>query len=319
MLPSLLAITIALFLITFSNALSLDSSVHLARHQHIAARHSAVKRASGSARCKKRPSSSSTPQATSAAPAAPSSSQAPPSSSGGSGKVGIPWANGEESTLKNFITDKVSAIYNWTPLKPSNTFGLQYVPMLWGTSQLAQFKSVVKPGYANVVLAFNEPDISGQANLDPETAARIWMANGDILRQQGYTTISPAVAFSNDWLHAFFNACTGCKFDHMAAHIYATDAQDVITYLTQLHDTFGMSIWVTEFACHSFIGKPPCDENQAFDFVTQTTQWMDATPWIDKYFFYGFMTAAEININPVNSLMNQDGTPNALGKLYLGS
>lgn len=35
----------------------------------------------------------------------------------------------------------------------------------------------------------------------------------------------------------------------MAAHIYATTAQEVIDYLTDLHTTFGMSIWVTEFAC----------------------------------------------------------------------
>ena len=35
----------------------------------------------------------------------------------------------------------------------------------------------------------------------------------------------------------------------MAAHIYATDAQKAIDYLTKLHDTFGMTIWVTEFAC----------------------------------------------------------------------
>ena len=36
----------------------------------------------------------------------------------------------------------------------------------------------------------------------------------------------------------------------MAAHIYATDSQKVIDYLTDLHNTFGMNIWVTEFACH---------------------------------------------------------------------
>ena len=112
MLLSFLAITIALFLITFSNALSLDSSVHLARHQHIAARHSAVKRASGSARCKKR-HSSSTPHATSTAAPAPSPSQAPPTSSGGSGKVGLAWAYSDDPSLKNFISHKVSAFVDF--------------------------------------------------------------------------------------------------------------------------------------------------------------------------------------------------------------
>ena len=111
MLLSLLAITTALFLITSSNALSLDTSHHLARHQHIAARHPAVKRASVSTRCKKRNFTSAVP-ASHPTPTAPSSSQAPPSSSSpgsGKGKVGIAWPNGNAPYLKNFITEKVSA------------------------------------------------------------------------------------------------------------------------------------------------------------------------------------------------------------------
>lgn len=46
---------------------------------------------------------------------------------------------------------------------------------------------------------------------------------------------------------------------------------------------------------------------------------MDNTPWIDKYFWYGLMTAEEINIPAVNALMNQDGTPTKLGHMYIGA
>jgi Glycosyl hydrolase catalytic core len=190
MLFTLVALTAALFLIT-SNALSIDTSAHhLARHhQHIAARFppaaKVAKRASVSARCKKRNSSStavpsstsvaSVAAATTSTPAsAPSPSQAPPSS-GGSGKVGLAWAYGDDPSLANFITSKVSAfvvffslfssfslyfflssIYSWTPTGPQNTHGLQYAPMLWGTNQLGTFESTVKAGYANIVLGFNE-------------------------------------------------------------------------------------------------------------------------------------------------------------------
>lgn len=31
------------------------------------------------------------------------------------------------------------------------------------------------------------------------------------------------------------------------------------------------------------------------------------------------MTAQEININPVNALMNSDGTPTQLGNIYIGN
>lgn len=191
--------------------------------------------------------------------------------------------------------------------------------MLWGTNQLGSFENNVKAGYANIVLGFNEPDIASQSNLDPQTAAQLWMAHGQPLRAQGYKTITPAMAFSKPWMQSFLAACNGCVFDHMAAHIYATDSQKVIDYLTDLHTTFGMSIWVTEFACETFIGGPKCDEGSVFTFMNNLVQWMDATPWIDKYFYYGIMTAQEINISPVNALMNQDGTPTKLGHIFIGS
>jgi len=191
--------------------------------------------------------------------------------------------------------------------------------MLWGSSQVTQFKSLVVSGYANTVLAFNEPDLGSQSNLDPGTAAKMWMQDGQPLRQQGYSTIAPAVAFSAPWLTSFFKACTGCKFDAMAAHIYATSSEDVINYLTGLHNQFQMPLWVTEFACQSFTGGPQCTESQVTDFATNVTQWMDETDFIVKYFPYGVMTSTTININPLNALMNADGTPNALAGIYFGT
>ena len=120
MLLTLLAITVALFPFTSSNALSVDSFHQLARHQHIAVRHPAVERATVShgARCKRRnpisaTAAPSTSYRTSTAPPA-SSSQAPPSpSSSGKGKVGIAWAYGDDPILKNFVTEKVSAFVDF--------------------------------------------------------------------------------------------------------------------------------------------------------------------------------------------------------------
>ena len=187
MLLTLIALTAALFLIT-SNALSIDTSAHhLARHHHIAARQP-VKRASVSAKCRNRNSSSAAPPpstslpASTATPAAPapttSQAPAPPSSpSGGSGKVGLAWAYGDDPHLKNFITGKVSAyvlfysffpllfvsllylfssIYTWGPTRPQNIFGLQFAPMLWGNNQLGQFENLVTAGYANIAMGQNE-------------------------------------------------------------------------------------------------------------------------------------------------------------------
>jgi hypothetical protein len=42
------------------------------------------------------------------------------------------------------------------------------------------------------------------------------------------------------------------QFDALATHFYGTDADALIAYLKDLHDTFNLPIWLTEFACQVF-------------------------------------------------------------------
>jgi len=53
-----------------------------------------------------------------------------------------------------------SRTYTWGVSKPtlSDQLGLKFAPMLWGGDggRIAAFQSVVKPGYGNAILGFNE-------------------------------------------------------------------------------------------------------------------------------------------------------------------
>ena len=102
-------------------ALSIDSSPNYARHlgHHHAIAH---KKRADSKRCKPRPVSSSSPPVSKPTPpkqdqpapkpatTKPASTPAPaaPPASAGKGKVGLAWANGDDGSLKNFVTSKVS-------------------------------------------------------------------------------------------------------------------------------------------------------------------------------------------------------------------
>ena len=44
----------------------------------------------------------------------------------------------------------------------------------------------------------------------------------------------------------------------MAVHVYALTSEEVIGQLTNLHNMFGMTIWVTEFACQVRVSRPSC-------------------------------------------------------------
>jgi len=322
------------------NALSIDSSVH-ARHQVIARQYSehlepvALKKRD-TTRCKPRPvSSSSVPQASKSsppppatkAPAAPAPSLTPtptptpspsPQPSTG-GKAGLAWSNGNDPAFKNFLGSRVSFFYTWSPEKPDNIFGLKFAAMLWGMDQISDFQRLVVPGYTNIVLGFNEPDLSTQSNIDPWTGASLWKQFIAPLQKDGYALITPAVTSGSSgkpWMQNFFGACGGCHFDGLALHWYGTDAQAFITYVTDFHTTFGLDIWVTEFACLDFAGGPQADQGQIFAFMNTVTGWMDNTPWVAHYSAFGFSTDLG-GVNPLIGLINSAGFPTALGSAYI--
>lgn len=320
---------------TQTNALSLDSPHNFAaRHHDVIAK---KKRATTARRCKPRPASSLSPTTT-PAPAPPttptaapatttqaSSGNGTPSNTGGyngpPGKVGLAYAGPDDGTISNFKTPKVTAIYNWSPWAPPSAaaLGLEFMPMLWGPKQIGDFTQLVKPGYAKTVLGFNEPNQDGQSNLDPGYGAQLWQQYIQPLKNQGYALVTPACTNApsgKQWMQSFFSACGGCTFDALALHYYGTSSQDFINHLTDYHNTFGLDIFVTEFACQNFGGGAQCSDSDVVAFMDTVTGFMDNTPWVKKYFAFGVQHDM-VGVNPANQLLAGNGYPTALGYDYI--
>jgi hypothetical protein len=86
---------------------------------------------------------------------------------------------------------------------------LEYVPMYWGKSQTAawnQRKKEMATALPQHLLAFNEPDISSQANMDPKSAASLYMQEIFPWGQKGVKLGSPAIAWDLNWMQTFLNA-----------------------------------------------------------------------------------------------------------------
>ena len=63
--------------------------------------------------------------------------------------------------------------------------------------------------------------------------------------------ISPALMNANGpWLPQFFQDCSGCldQIDVIALHVYNSDPQGVLDQITQLHNTYNKTIWITELS-----------------------------------------------------------------------
>ncbi|KAJ8691780.1 hypothetical protein PTI98_011316 [Pleurotus ostreatus] len=202
--------------------------------------------------------------------------------------------------------------YDWAA-SPSSTLassGIQYVPMQWGTNGIQNLANSVKG--AKVLLAFNEPDLASQSNLDPRTAAQLWKQYIQPLKSSGIKLVSPAVTSAPSgipWLQEFISACGGCSVDAIAVHWYGSGSQWFIEYLNKVHAAFpSRPIWVTEFADTS------TDVNTVANFLKQSTAFMDSQSWVERYAWFAYMRE---DGSDHYSLLDSSGNLNSLGRLYV--
>ncbi|KAJ3820337.1 hypothetical protein F5880DRAFT_976351 [Lentinula raphanica] len=246
----------------------------------------------------------------------------------GGGKGCLAWPNGDQPYLKDYKTDKTSLIYTWRETAPSNAaaLGFTFAPQMWGLSgsHLKQFASTVTAGYAKYALFLNEPNEVGQSSTDPAVAADAWKRFMEPLKAQGYQVGSAATSSrpnGETWTHDFFTACNGgCNPDFMAVHWYGVSANEFKSYVEYWHNTYNRTIWVTEFAYQDFNGNVQGDVDLATiqSFMSDTTSWMDQQDYIEYFCWYGAMLDME-GLNPLNSLMNLDGSPSILGEQFIYS
>jgi hypothetical protein len=245
----------------------------------------------------------------------------PPSNGGG--KAGLAWANGPWQPIESWAVGSVSWYYTWSPVPVETAPGnLEFVPMLWGWNQIDLWNEWVLGGKAQFweVLGMNEPNQQGQSDMSAGSGVELWKTYIQPLKSRGVRLISPATTSSptgKQWIQEFQSICGGaCTFDAVSLHWYDVGVQKFIDYVTDFHNTFNSNIWVTEYACQNFNGGAQCSEGEIWDFLQQTTGWMDATPWVEKYAWFGVMKDMQ-GVNDFDRLMGDDGRPNALGQAYI--
>jgi hypothetical protein len=201
--------------------------------------------------------------------------------------------------------------------------GFRPAPMLWGDKHISAFQSLVKEGYADIAVGFNEPDHQDQANMSPGHAASVWKTYLEPLKNKGYRLISPAVTngpSGKPWFREFLKACNGgCTMDAHAIHFYDTIADDLINYIKEWHGEFGKPIWLTEFACTSFGGRAAPSSGDVNAFMGKVTNFLDNTPYVEAYCPFGAMKGSLTGVNENNRLMNSgNGQPTNLYWGYAG-
>lgn len=103
---------------------------------------------------------------------------------------------------------------------PSN---VEYVYMFWGPSKMDDWNArlaEMKQNTPAYLLAFNEPDIESQANMDPSSAAQLYMDQINPWASKGTKLGSPAIAWSIDWMSTFLSEVDkkGGQVDFICVH-----------------------------------------------------------------------------------------------------
>jgi hypothetical protein len=211
--------------------------------------------------------------------------------------------------------------YNWAMQTSAPNVGVEFVPMVWGSGSL----NANVPSGSLFLLGFNEPNFHAQANLTAQEAANLWpqieakaAAAGNIpIVGPGMNFCGPAQNCNGtnpyQYYKDFFAACTNCKVDYVAVHWYNCDLPSLRGYIDgngaglEGFVQFGKPIWLTEFSC------PPQNsvaENEAY--MRAAIPYLEDNP---NVFRYSWFSAGPI---PNARLINGDGTPTALGDVYIG-
>lgn len=209
--------------------------------------------------------------------------------------------------------------YNWSAKASGTNVGIEFTPMIWGAANL----NAAIPTSSKYLLTFNEPNFHAQSNLTAAQAASHWPEIETKAAAAGVPIVGPGMNFCGpaancngtspyQYLKDFFAACTNCKVDYVAVHWYNCDLPSLKDYLEPTgslegFEQFGKPIWLTEFSCN---GSASVAENETF--MRAAIPYLEANPHV---FRYSWFSAGPI---PNAKLINDDGTPTALGTVYAG-
>jgi hypothetical protein len=199
--------------------------------------------------------------------------------------------------------------YNWgTTPAASDCDDPLFVPMVWGSGNVAAaIASIGQRGY-RTVLAFNEPNKSDQANMTVDQAIALWP---DLTSDPEIRVSSPAVSDDGRaWLEEFMDRAQeeGLRVDFVAMHWYGWNAgsctrgqfEGAVNWASQ----WGLPVWITEFGC---MGSSNPDQQTLLDFFDAALPMLNGNALVERYAWYPW--------NDYNHLF-EGGEITALGEAF---
>jgi RNA polymerase sigma factor (sigma-70 family) len=188
--------------------------------------------------------------------------------------------------------------YTWStsPAGIVSPPGVSFVPMIWGPASVTTTALDQAKSESHVLLGFNEPDLSAQANMTVAQALSLWpklMATG---MELGSPAVADNAATPGGWLDQFMRgaAARGYRVNFITVHWYggnfATSAavSELKSYLQQIYERYHLPIWITELGLVSYGAATPVyptDSEQAA-FVTAAASMLTRLKYVQRYAWF---------------------------------
>ena len=188
--------------------------------------------------------------------------------------------------------------YDWSasPGDITTPLGVKFVPMIWGPTEVTPEKLSQAKSEGHILLGFNEPDNTSQADMSVEQALDLWpqlMATGMAL---GSPAVTSGAATPGGWLDQFMAGAKarGYRVNFIAVHWYGssfdtpTAVQQLQSYLQSVYDRYHLPIWLTEFALVNFEGSTPVYPTpaQQASFLAAATSMLAGQSYVHRYAWF---------------------------------
>jgi hypothetical protein len=201
--------------------------------------------------------------------------------------------------------------------------GVQFIPMVWGSADVTPATLAQVRGEGHVLLSFNEPDLSSQANMTVDQALALWpklMATG---MELGSPAVATDAATPGSWLDQFMQGAQarGYRVSFIDVHWYGADFATAAAvgqlrdYLQAIHARYHRPIWITELGLVSYAGPAPAYPTppQQSAFLTAANAMLARLGYVQRYAWFALpATSGDGSLG----LFSADGTPTDVGQAF---
>jgi len=233
----------------------------------------------------------------------------------------------------NLLGQGISWSYNWAS-SLSFTFDqaidnnqIDYCPMAWNGVNASELRTYVAAHpNCEYLLAFNEPNLTDQANMTPTEAAAKWDDVKSIADELNLKIISPAMNYGTldgysdpiVWLDEFFSLVSIDDVDGIAVHCYMANAGSLKLYIER-YKKYNKPIWLTEFCAWDGLNSSSFKALGQQQYLSDAVNYLEGDSSVYRYAWFIPRASGSADNFPYNFLLQNNGSAEltTLGKIFV--